>query len=440
MNKKTILIVAVLIIGVGTGTLFFLSQKGWSPVKKPSVYTFLKLPAAIAAQVSLKDAHLTGNTQVTVLFEEILDQHYKSLVDKRQELLFLAGFEQFLKPRASSFKVASFKMAEPSRPLSQVCSQYGVACERLGAIHFNPQQKEFLIVDNEAFPLTKLQQNTVPLLGAKTEVLNYLLQRIDEQIRAKLLYFVAKKENTSIQNVIESKIISSTNLEALADQELTRLYPQITKDGRKALLDSIRGIKSNQAIDDYLHKHVLKLPIAVNIDQPSNDFKTRWEWTPVFGKKPGKAVDVILFFDMFSDASRTALRHYLRQKDSVHNATFGVRPYFLGNDQLQWIAAEISMCVWKYQTNIFWKYLENSLAAKRDTVEADLYAALKAAGGEEAAVKKCSLSREMKQVVEYHLQSAHYLKIINTPVYFIGHEVFVGPLSGSDFEKMLLRQ
>lgn len=440
MRKKTVLQLVVVVVVVSVAAIFFLFKKERRAGPQDSIYTFVKLPPGTAAQVKLKDSKLMGQDQVVVLFSDILDEHYKSLVGKQQELLFLAGFEQILKSRISTFKKASFKLSKPLRPLAQVCSQYGVACSRLEDIDFDLGQKEFLVVDNEAIPLLQIKQNTTPLLGAKTEVLNYLLQRIDEQLRMKLLYHVAKKEQKSIQQVVETHIAPSEKIVALAEAEVDRLYQPLSRAARKPFYAALKEAKTNQAIDEYLQRNILQLPISVNIDRPFNDFKTRWDWTPFFGKKPGTSIDVVLFVDMFSDASRTAVRQFLQQMDTQAIATFGIRPYFSGTDPIQWVAAEIQLCVWKHQTNLYWSFLEKSLKAKRDSVESDMYTALKDAGGDLERVKSCAIRRETKPVVEYHLQSAQYLRIINTPVYFIGNEVFVGPLSAGDFAKTLSRQ
>lgn len=439
MNKKTHAFVLVPIALVAAYFIFS-TKKTWRTSPRSSIYTFKSLPAGTAALVQSKDAKLTGKAEIAILFEDILDEHYKSLVGKQQELMFLAGFEQILKSRLKTFKAAAFKLPKPGRPLEQVCSQYGVACERLDSITFDPQQKEFLIVDGESFSISKIQQNTVPLLGVKSEILNYLLFRIDETLRSRVLYFVAKSAGLGIQEFTDKHIISNKALETAAEQEVTRLHPQVSKESRKALIESAKGVHLNRSIDSYLHSHVIRTPIVVNIDKPSNDFKTRWEWTPFFGEKPGSSTDVVLFVDIFSDASHSAIRQFLVHRQNTSGATFGVRPYFQASDQLQWLAAEITMCVWKHQPEFFWKYLENSLSAKRDTVEGDLNKAVEIAGANLDTIKKCTLSREMKEVAEYHLQSAQYLKIINTPVYFIGNEVVVGPLSPSDFEKTLSRQ
>lgn len=440
MNLKNT-VVAVVILLVGVGGYFFLSKRGAkAPERAQDAYKFTALGSGVAAQVSLKNPQLNGNKDISISFQEVLDEHYKSLLGKKNELLFLAGYEQFVKPKLASVKRVSFKLEKPKRPLAEVCSQYGVDCQKIGIIEFNPLQKEFLVLDGEVVGVQQLQQKTVPLLAVKTEILNYILQKVDEIIRTKMLYLISKELQLTAQNFIENKIITAAELTALADKELKRLIPDLPANEKSRHLQWVRDLKKNEATDIYIQKNHLELPILVNVDQPQNDFKTRWEWTPYFGAKPGKAISVVLFVDFFSDASRTAIRNFLRYKAYDYNATFGLRPYFSKNDQLQWVAAEVSMCMWVKQPQVFWTYLEKALTASRDTVEGDLYKAIENAGGNVETIKKCVLSRDMKKVVEYHLQSAEYLKIINPPVVFVGNEVVVGPLGNSDFEKMLLRQ
>lgn len=404
-----------------------------------AVYQFASLQAKTAAQISFKK-ELNGKKQWDIFFEDILDEHYKSLSAKKQELLFLAAYEQFIGPRSGKVQKVSVKMEKLRRDLAVVCTQYGIRCEGLDKIVFNPQQKEFLVVDGESFTLSKLQQKTVPLLAVKTEILNHVLQKIDDTLRNKMLYFVAKNAGLSAQDFVDQKVISETAALEAAKLEVERLLPEGNTAGKAQMVKWMKDVKKNEATNAFLRTNYIHLPIVVNVEQPQNDFKTRWEWTPYFGADPEDAVAVVLFTDFFSDASRTQLRSYLRYTESNFKASFGWRPYFHMNDQLEWVAAELSMCVWSKQKSIFWKYMAASLNASREKVEADLYDAVKSVGGDPEVTKKCLVSREMKKVVEYHLQSAKYLKIINPPVIFVGNEVHIGPFSAVDFEKMLARQ
>lgn len=441
MSAKNIILYGTVVVLVLVSGFFFLkSKRGKVPERNSGAYKFVALEGGAAALVKLLRPTLNDNKDLAIPFSEVLDEHYKSLNGKKSELLFLAGYEQFVRPKGANAQRASFKLDKPLRPLSQVCNQYGVECSRADIIEFNPAQNEFLVLDGASIPLSKLEQKTVPLLGVKTEILNYVLHKIDESLRSRLLYVVSKAEKMTAQEFIEKKIITTEEVTAVAEKDLQRLFPNASPSERKQNIIGLRDRKRNEAIDVYLQKNVIDLPILVNIDQPQNDFKTRWEWTPYFGAKSGGATDVVLFVDLFSDASRAAIRDFLRYKDYNYGATFGIRPYFMKSDQLQWVAAEMMMCVWMKQSPVFWKYLSASLSAKRDSVEADLYKALSSVGGNVDVVKKCMFSREMQKVVEYHVQSAEYLKIINPPVTFVGNEVIIGPVAPADFEKMLLRQ
>lgn len=439
MYKKYVAIIVWTIVAVGG---FFIWQKltDKTPVRTKSSYTFASLPPEVAAQVEFKNSGFNDGKPFVIPFENVLDEHYKSLNTKKQELLFLAAYEQLIKPNAGANKKSILNIPAPQRKLEEVCTQYGVACENLSDISFVPTQKDFAVVDGQSFSLKDLKQDTVPLLAVKTEILNHVLSRIDEKIRTKLLYALAKEAGQPVQEYIQAKIISATDLAMLSEQELLRVQPDLPKEARKPLLQAMSETKKNEAIDLYLQKNAIELPMKINIDKPKNDFKTRWEWTPYFGEQAGKGIDVILFADFFNDASRTSIRNFLKYQKFDYGATFGFRPYFKKEDQFQWLAAEITMCVWSEQKKVFWQFLERSLFAKKDTVEADFYKAIQDVGGNMESAKRCALSRSMQKVVEYHIQSAQYLKIINTPVVFVGNEVHVGPLSSSDFEKMLLRQ
>lgn len=405
-----------------------------------TIYKFVILPVGTAAKVEFKNPIAQKSEDIIVLFEDILDNHYQSLLQKKEELLFLAAYEQWIKPNAGTYKKISFNSTKPKRDLLQICVQYGVSCLNTERIRFDSKQNDFLLLDGKKHQLSQLQTNTVPLLAVQTEILNYLSQKIDERIRNKVLYFRAKFKKQTVNDIVASEIISREELikktELFVVSQNTNLKAEVHKDIFNGIAENIK----NEEVDKHIHKNYLVLPISVNIERPSHDFQTKWDWTPYFGKKPGQALKIILFADFFTDASKVAIKNVLKLKHEKNSITVGFRPYFKDQDQLQRLTAEVAMCVWSLYPEFFWSFLEKILSLQKNNLEEGLYKNVIDVGASLETIKQCALSRKMEKIIDYHLQSAQYLKIINTPVIFVGQEVHVGPLSSLDFKKMINRQ
>lgn len=429
----------LLFITFTIGGFFFLKKKKLR-TNSLSVYIFKSLPQEQAAQVIFKNPLSQKKETIVVSFSDVLDEHYKSLVEKKNELLVLAAYEQLISSRSQPSSRVILGLPQPQRPFRNVCVQYGVVCNQNVDIQFNHQQHSFLKIDDKTFELIDLNQNTVPLLAVKTEILNYLLSKIDQTLRTKALYFLAKKNKSTVDQYIETQVISTARLDSLVRDVIFNQYKQTPVSEQKKLVEWLKTTITQEEVNQHLQKNYFQLPILVNVEKPSYSFDIRWDWTPYFGEVSRGIPQVILFADLFNDASHNLLRSFLKFKTKNPMARFGFRPFFNAQDPFQFLAAEISMCVWSKSPKTFWDYLEKSLNIDRSKIEEELYRVVNESGGDSAVIKKCLLAREVKPVVEYHQQSALFYKIINAPVLFVGQEVHVGPMSEIDFKKTLHRQ
>ncbi|MBY0384618.1 hypothetical protein K2X05_05615 [bacterium] len=378
--------------------------------KKNSTYVFSKLDPKVAAQVTFRKDLMVDGKPFSVLFEDILDEHYTSLVNKKEELLILAAIEQHVNPTE---KKIIFGTQKPKRLLKEICNQYQVHCPNDDQVVFDPQQSAFLKTDTGMFDLNQIDQSSLQLRAAHSEVLNYLLQKISQNISNRLIYLISKQQNLTAQEFIDQYI-----------------FPNAAK-----------GERPQNQIDKYIQQHLVQKPIVINIQQPQYDFESRWEWTPFFGIAPrSNSVHVVFFADFLSDASRKMLQLMLQYKNKKLDATFGFHPFFPSQDAMQRMLAEVSFCAWLQDKEIFWKLLNSFLLLKKDFTEQELYELVQKENLNVKDLKSCFLQHKTKDVVDYHLKTAQFLKIINPPVVFIGNEVHIGPISEMDFERILERQ
>lgn len=429
----------LVILALGLFAIYFY-KKSKASLPQNSTYKFQKLPQEIGARVTFFNPITKEKKKLEILFSDVLDEHYKTLLEKQRELLIVAAYEQLIVPKLPQTPVVTFGGTPLKRPLQNVCSQYSRYCEGINGIAFIPSQKSFLRIDQDHFELQDIHQNTVPLLAVKTEVLNYILSKVDDALRTQALYLLAKAMSIPVQTLIREKIINESSLEKFAHSELKEIYGDSSMGHEKQMLPAIREMIKNKIINEYLFKNHFQLPIVVNVEKPSYDFNIRWDWTPYFGELQKTSVPVVLFADIFSDASKNAIKQLLIYRSTKTVGVFGFRPFFNPKDPLQLLAAGVTMCVWAKSKNTFWTYLEKALTIDRFHLEEELYRVVGEVGGDAASIKKCVLSREVEPVVNYHQQSAEFYKIINAPVLFVGQEVHIGPISALDFKKILYRQ
>lgn len=404
--------------------------------KSNSTYSFSKLDPKVAAQVYLRKDLMVDGKPFLVLFEDILDEHYVSLVQKKDELLILAAIEQHVKP--SDQKIV-FGAKKPKRPLSEICNQFQVNCVDESRISFDDKQPSFLKTDRGPFHMSQIDVSGLQMRAAQSEVLNYLLEKISQKISQRVTYLIAKQQNLTAQEFIEKYIVSMARLKQIVTASLAS--SDFSTEEKKRLEPILMSQKRQELIDKYLLQHFVQKPIIVNIQQPQFNFETRWDWTPFFGIAPrDNSLHVIFFADFLSDASRKVIQLMLKQQDQKREATFGFRPLFSSQDAMQRMIVEVSFCAWLQDKSSFWKLLARFIKLHKDFTESDLYELAQQENLNVAELKQCFLQRKTKEAVDYHLQSARYLRIINPPVVYIGNEVHIGPISENDFERIFDRQ
>lgn len=429
-TKQRYLFIGASVLFLVVAMVFFYSSRSRKNLshRHGSIYSFKKLDPKTVAEISYS---FDGKNikKMSIAFESVLNEHYQSLLQRKQEVTFLEIYDQFLKNRKIGQGKVSVQLASPKRPLKDICQIYGRSCGNMEFISFSPNQKHMLIEGERKTSWAELKTDTVPYMASESEILNYLLSQIHENIRNQLLKELTDLRKKNTLSIIDEEIVS--------DEEIDLI---LKKQGRERA-DSLHYYKSlarNFAIDKYLLKKVIRAPILINIEKPSHEFPIKWEWTPYFGSgMNGKKI--ILFADLLSDASREMISILLKKRAESPEERYGFRPFFLPGDRFQVMAAEMSMCVWAHESNSFWDFLGLAMQVKRDSLEQDFYDIFKDMKLNEEKLKKCFLARDTKQAVEYHQTTAAQLKIINAPVIFVDDEVVVGPLSSADLEKMLSR-
>lgn len=428
--KKLFLILILVVIGVMGLWVYFSKSKEIVA----QIYQFTRLDPKIAAQ----------SGEYKVFFKDILDENYQQLLEGEREVLILAAIEQWVIPGA--IKSCSLKIKKPVRSIAAICNQYGVKCPADIQIHFDPNQETFFKTRNQVHSLDDLKPEDIKVLSQKTQILNYLLKKINESLRNQALKKLSQETKQNQEEYIDSYILSKEQLRAETEKSWYNLVAAIphakrmTEEEKKNTFEYLKTNVRSEEIDKYLQKVVLKIPIHVNIQKPKQKLSVRWEWTPYLGPEPTQNLSVIVFCDFFSASCRQLLSSFTTLSSAWPMVTFGFRPFFQDDDRFQLMIAEMSMCVWLKEPSKFWAFMKNIQLIEQNNLEPTLYTAVENAGANLSPIKQCFLNRETQKAVQYHLDSAAYYGVINTPVLFVGGEVFVGPIGDAELMMMIRRQ
>ncbi len=399
-------------------------------------YTFSKLDTKLAAQVRFRGESLASISPFQITFEEILDVHYRTLAEKKDHLLLASALEQFA---LQSKDVISVGQAPPSRKLLEICNQFGFRCPPESRVKFAGPQNYFLQVNGRSITLDQVKQDSIILKAAHSEILDYLITRIDEKIRGKVLYVLAKEQKQTIQEYVDKNIVREDELVEWS-KKASVAYSS-SEDEQKYYAGHLYQQHKDRVITDFLLKNHVQKPIVVNIQRPQFNFETRWEWTPFFGIAPRKnSVHVIIFYDYFSQASRSTLKMLTALREKKIDYTVGFRPAFAETDRMQEFLTEYFFCAWLKNPGDYWLLLEKLSDLKVDFSEEQVNEIAAREGVNLDTIKKCLLAQEAKEIVQYHRKTAQYLRLTALPTTFIGNEVHVGPLNAVDFERILNRQ
>jgi len=425
MSKKLLPLLIIVFVAIGALVVYKVKHH-----KKPSprldtygVYKFKRLPDGIVAK--------TGDIEVPAA--KVMDATYADMVDRRNGLLAAMAAEQVLAKK--SFSSATFGFKAPAQPLDKICIIYGLRCPKLEGVRFDPQQKRMLIVDGSKYDQDDLDLENLHWYALKTEIFNHVLANIRWEIRKTALNDILVKDHVQTQDLIEQKIMPAKDITAQAREHIKE----------RGDTDEVLTLEENRirdrAVDEYLEKNYLKLPIQVSVELPDFDFDMKWDWVAHIGDNKAK-IRVIFVSDFFSAAGRNLVGHIEEYAQRYPQAVFGFRPYFDRNDRYQIMVADMAQCVWQMHSNVYWKFLGEAgkLGGDQKNFEKDLYKILDALEINNEPTKSCFLSRKFKDAVEYHLKWGDHLRILSGPVSIIGREVYIGPVDPWVLGGILSRQ
>lgn len=371
----------------------------------------------------------------------VMDAAYIEMVDRRNALLYFLSYEQFIRKQNKLGK-AVFGFRKPSRPLKEICIQYGGRCEENDQFTFDSSQKNLLIFQGKSYGIDDLDTNNIHWQALKTETFNHVMALIDAELQSIVLNRMAIREKKRAQDLVEERIVQNSELSAQAHSIVSQLAA-----GTGSLSDADRSnmVKMEIArirtekINEYIQKNEIKLPIEVSVEIPDMDFSMKWDWVAHLGPRDAKIRVVFV-----SDFKSFAARQVISQMRDLHklwpNVVFGHRPFFNRSDRYQLMIGEMGLCVWNMFSPKYWDFLNKAADLSQDNFETEMYKILDELEIGQPRLKQCFLERKYRDAMEYHLQWAEHYKILAGPVAIIGREAYIGPMGTPLVSKILSRQ
>ncbi|MBN23331.1 MAG: hypothetical protein CL678_18745 [Bdellovibrionaceae bacterium] len=270
----------------------------------------------------------------------------------------------------------------------------------------------------------------------------FLMDRIHRNMETILIGAEAKKENLSVDDFIEKKIIAGKGKPSKSDVENFIKEKKIPK---AQLNDSIRGrIKdylSQKKKADLVEAYVAKLtknnPVEVYIQKPKLNVKVDIGKSPVWGGKDAK-VTIVEYSDFqcpFCSRALDSLEKIKKKYGKKVKIAFKHFPLPMHGQAKP--ASEASMCVHEQNADKFWAYHDILFENQRKLSPEDLVKYATKVGVDTKKFEECVKSKKFASFVENDLKAGETLGIRSTPTFLVNGNLVSGAQPFEVFKEII---
>ena len=333
-----------------------------------------------------------------------------ALKQEEIELFIIESLRDFILNN-KKIKSAEFFVGFLKRPIQEIFNQYDLKDLNPRLIKINPVKSGIQAkINGTLIERSKYQGKSYQWGALQTKIFDQSLKIIKERVEKHFLTQAARKKGLSSQDFIETVLLNGES--DLSDKEKKQRVSQAMRDS------------------------ILQLPVKVFIKEPYFPIEFKPDWTPSLGKK-GSSKKLIVFTDFYSQYSRDFFKKVEKLSQQFPKIRIGFRPIFPKQNQYQKMLAEMSFCIWVHDSSKYWAFLREAVDIPPVTFEKDTYTLIKDLEMNLPKMKQCFYKQEFKQVVDYHLKYAKFLKISAGPVIFIDGKIYSGGLSDEKLHQVL---
>ncbi len=293
-----------------------------------------------------------------------------------------------------------------------------------------------LSIDEKSYSRDELSLNQVQFSQIKTQQFYENLRVLTNLYVRQLLLHAAKSENTTIQSLIQNKILSESK--TITDSDLQNFarekgldFSKNSQELKRKIAAIIEEKDRNSQIEKYLKKKFPNETGTLFFYPPQYQL-------PISSKKaltePAKTNDkrplLMAFTKMQCNNCQqladdlTELRKKYKDKIKV-----GFVHFFSESDWQSKLAAEASHCIHLQNQDAFWDFFHKTSRIKQPLSEALIVETAKSTGIDFENFKTCFLSQTYKNEVQDQMKFAKDIGVANTPALIIGGQVFTDTIN-----------
>ncbi|MGE4233445.1 MAG: DsbA family protein [Bacteriovoracia bacterium] len=252
----------------------------------------------------------------------------------------------------------------------------------------------------------------------------------------------AKKENKSVEEYVETKVLKADPKISNGEYEAFVKEKKIPKEQINAQLkDRIMAYMKAQKKMEEKQKLIVKLSkehkVEVYFGKPNLKVEVQLGNSPVFGAKDAK-VEIVEFSDFqcpfCSQAAKTVTEI---KKMYGKKVKFAFKHFPLPMHPQARPASEASMCVNEQNTEKFWKY-HDLLFQNQQALEADsLKKYAKEVGVNTDQFNKCFDAKKYANAIQEDLDYGSRIGVRSTPTFFINGRLVSGALPIESFKEII---
>jgi protein-disulfide isomerase len=343
--------------------------------------------------------------------------------------------------------VVSFK-PETKKPLNQILAHVGAVPNKNVFLSYGkPTGDETVVgvINNENVTLNDLNTSNFRYYGLKRRQFREKLARLQGIVVRRALLKAATDDKMNIEEFIKKNIITTpVTVDQKDISDFMRKNNIAEGDADDNLKEKLKQIveekKSNQMIEDYVSRKLVKDPVIIHFAPPSAVASVNPNMTVAWGYN-NAPINIAMYCDFLNQPCQQFGKDMIKIREKFDGQLkIAFNHFFNENDRNARMIAEASMCAYAQKPHLFGKMFDEYVMKDQGPDEQVIYDTVTRVGGNLDEFKKCFLARTYQQLVTDHLKYAAAIGVAYAPTIMVDDEVVEGITKYEDLERLFSRK
>lgn len=386
--------------------------------------------------VTFKDDKQFAEVNGEIITEEQIFQNSPGLAETRQLFynhLFLESYKLTVEtqnPEKSSLTKLTFY--GPVREDWQKWFE-NLKVETLSSIEVNiqePADNKIATIENKTYTKKDLVKRDLTLVKLERRLFEEKMRKLVGLSVRRVLMAESTKLDMPLATYVEKNIIgdipaaTDEDAEQFATEKGLSLKELDQNKGalRQQLKNIVTSNRHNEAMNEYVAKNLVKEPIKVSVEAPTNEVKmtTFGERIPSFGSG---SISVTIFSNPVCEECQK-VNELVKKWRQKPNFKVDYVFYMSQADRQARMVSEAAMCVYNKHRGEFWTYMDAYKSEGEKINEQLIYDTAKEVGVDSEQFKKCFLSREEKTTIDAQVDTFRNYGFRDYPVVLVNGKIF----------------